>query len=130
MALSSPQTRPPSRRLRGHMVATPPCGQDGEVRLLLAIVIQAKKEAEAGNPEAADWLATIGCDWCEALLGLGEKPDFTRISYAEAKRLVPPASDTPGYWARLRAADPERYREYNRQARARRRTRPSAPLVA
>lgn len=110
----------PSGLLRGQRVRTPlaPLSQDGARRLIAAIVLRAVQEAEQGNGEAADWLATTGRLWCRLFLGI-EDPG-TMLPIAEARRRL--ASDPVEIAARQ-----EHERQRGRAREARRRARQARP---
>lgn len=60
---------------------------DPERRLIAAIILRAVEQSLAGSAEAADWLATVGCDWCECFLGLEVAPDaWLHADLATARR--------------------------------------------
>jgi hypothetical protein len=90
---------------------------DGERQLLAAIIVEAIRTAQAGGAqagEAAQWLATVGCEWCERFLnieGIGPA-DWQRLSLKAAHKII--ADNHPP----LAAADRERGRRYRERLRS------------
>jgi hypothetical protein len=96
--------------MRGRIVK-PLRSPSGERALVAAIIAQALLDARRGNVEAADWLETVGCAWCEAFLHV----DAAKIGAWRSVNLKPePAKrDWTNSAERSRA-----YREKKRRERA------------
>jgi len=95
--------------------ADPRRAYNGERRLLAAIIVEAIRTAQAGGakaPEAAEWLATVGCEWGARFLhieGIGPT-DWQRISVKTAQKII--SADAPPDW------DPARGRRYRERLQA------------
>lgn len=91
--------------MQGWLVRPVPAGVWPERRLLAAVVLQAVVDAGRGNPEAADWLVTVGGDWCAAL-GLA-LPVYDWGGACDrlpgAQRAVGSTARGPEYWRERRA---------------------------
>jgi len=60
---------------------------DGARRLIAAIILRAVEQSQAGDAEAGDWLATVGCDWCERFLHFEVAPGaWAHVDLATARR--------------------------------------------